>query len=717
MDMLSETPISVGWFRKRETDSARRWSRRQRLCFVAILAGLFLTWWWSGHFKPILHTIVWAAWLIGLVAYLRYHRVKIFGPVCFHDLVRTGRQARYTVLRGAYVCILLFTLAWVYAAWFTSQGGNLGTLFAGGTLNGRDLAWFAESFFLTFVWVQFAAALLLTPIYVGSSLTDEKERRTLDGVLASDLEDQEIILGKVASRLAHLLLVLLAGLPVMAFTQFLGGVAPELVLASFVVTATTVLSLASLSILTSVYATRTANAVMATYLWVLALFHATLFLRWMTALINYYVIDRFLPLILDMVFDMGMPDWIVSLPYLNFGNPVLAVYDFFWKLNTGTPLDEALIAGLAEYLAFHALFTVFFCYRAVRKLRPIALQPEAPKPLWRRSGVEFPPRRHRPRLGRWPPLLWKEIHADAPIGSHRFSALLMYLYLVMGWFLVAYYVIGLWTGAAYSGSVFDDGSPFDWKGWLRLSNGLSSTLGTMLATVMLGAVAFYAAGSISRERERQTLDALLTLPVDSGNILFAKFLGNMLAMRQLWWCLGIVWGLGVLTGGVNVLALPLLVLAWWIYAAFLTNLGLWFSLNLRNTLHATVGTLAAVFLLSVFCRLAALNFQGLSPEWLSLELTRIFDVGLYPPVAFTWLCFPYSGNLTRADAGSADYIRACLIGLVIYSSLAWGLWKLNLRRFRRVTFQEAVEPRSAPGVEATPGEQPAGASEMVKQVV
>jgi hypothetical protein len=169
---------------------------------------------------------------------------------------------------------------------------------------------------------------------------------------------------------------------------------------------------------------------------------------------------------------------VIPIPNFNFGNPLLAVWDFFYALALGDPLGQALLSVLLEYCVFHAVLMIYCCVRAVRKLRPVALQPEAPKPLWRRAGIEFPPRRRRPRLGRWPPLLWKEIHADAPIGSHRFSALLMYLYLVLGWVLVAFFIVSLWTSAAFSDSPFSD-RDFDWQGLMRISNGLASGMPSM----------------------------------------------------------------------------------------------------------------------------------------------------------------------------------------------------------------------------------------------
>src|SRR5438105_13980589 len=95
---------------------------------------------------------------------------------------------------------------------------------------------------------------LVAPGYTAGAIAEEKDRRTLEAVLATDLRNREIVLSKLVVRLANLTLMLLTGLPIWALLQFLGGIDPDLVLAGFLATGVTMASLASLSILNSVYA-------------------------------------------------------------------------------------------------------------------------------------------------------------------------------------------------------------------------------------------------------------------------------------------------------------------------------------------------------------------------------------------------------------------------------------------------------------------------------
>src|SRR5262249_56660534 len=131
---------------------------------------------------------------------------------------------------------------WIYFLWAFRPG-------ASGQLSPQEMAQLSEAFFGTFMVVQFAVVALLVPAVTGGAIAEEKERETLEFLLATDLRGREIVLGKLAARLAGLLAFVLAGLPVLSFLQFMGGVPPELLLAGSAATVVTVLSLARVGLL------------------------------------------------------------------------------------------------------------------------------------------------------------------------------------------------------------------------------------------------------------------------------------------------------------------------------------------------------------------------------------------------------------------------------------------------------------------------------------
>jgi hypothetical protein len=197
--------------------------------------------------------------------------------------------------------------------------------------------------------------------------------------------------------------------------------------------------------------------------------------------------------------------------------------------------------------------------------------------------------------------------------------------------------------------------------------------GTLVACVLLIAVAVRAATCVSSERDRQTLDGLLTSPLDSTEILFAKCLGNVLSVRfAMLWLLAI-WGIGVLTGGLHILALPLVAAAWLIFAAFLSVMGTWFSMVSKTTLRATVWTLLCTAVLGgahlvVWMCCGPLLFLGGPGDGRAAEFLIKFHLGLTPPFALGFLQFhgeEFRGPYAGTEAG--QFMAACLFGLFIWA--------------------------------------------------
>src|SRR5207245_9364422 len=121
--------------------------------------------------------------------------------------------------------------------------------------------------------------------------------------------------------------------------------------------------------------------------------------------------------------------------------------------------------------------------------------------------------------------------------------------------------------------------------------------GTIVALLTLLGVGVRAAGTISGERDKQTFDNLLTCPVRSQTILFAKWLGSILGVRWAWLWLCLIWCLGFLTGGVEFYILPWVLFAWFVYACFVASLGMWFSTKLPTSQRATIWTLITLSVL------------------------------------------------------------------------------------------------------------------------
>src|SRR5260370_1148188 len=141
---------------------------------------------------------------------------------------------------------------------------------------------------------------------------------------STDLRTHDIVLGLLLSRLANMALLVATGLPILSLVLLWGGVDPELVLALFVGPGVTMVSLASVSILQSVNARRPRDAILRTYLIVVAflvlsgLLVTVLF--WAVALGWDGVIDHVLIQGQDQVTVRDVVEWFCD------GNPLVLVH-------------------------------------------------------------------------------------------------------------------------------------------------------------------------------------------------------------------------------------------------------------------------------------------------------------------------------------------------------------------------------------------------------
>ena len=106
---------------------------------------------------------------------------------------------------------------------------------------------FAETFFHVFLFCQLIALTIVTPVFAGGSITEEKDRGTLSFLQTSLLSNREIVMGKLAARVVFVLGLALTGLPVLAITLLFGGVDPDLLITSFAAAVMSTVSLAAFS--------------------------------------------------------------------------------------------------------------------------------------------------------------------------------------------------------------------------------------------------------------------------------------------------------------------------------------------------------------------------------------------------------------------------------------------------------------------------------------
>ncbi len=542
--------------------------------------------------------------------------MSLLGPVFAFDLKRQTRRRLTLLLRNVYLAGLFLVL-----------------LIAHAQTPGQRVARMTEAVFTTFLVVQFLLVVGLTPALTAGAIAEEKEGQTLPFLLCSGLRDYEIVLGKLASRLVGVVLVLLGGLPVFALLQLLGGVDPAWLLAGFAVSGVTLLSLAAVGIAWSVLLPRSRDAVLFAYLSPALYLLVALGSR---ALLRVKGLAEF-PSTEDWESPVILEDVILA---FNAGDPFRAFNRGLATLRGAESASLSLI--VLGYLAFHGICTSLSLALAVYRFRRLALK-EAGQQKDDGFRPDLPPITGNP-------ILWRELHT----GRFRMS-------------LAARVVVGLLVVLSFAPAChilfsYPPGAWGDRYGGLQLWSGI---VGSLVASLLLLVVGVRAAASFPLERQNGTLDLLLLTTLEPREILVGKWGGVLASIRLGWVWLAAILVPGFCCAGLSPLALPVMGLCWFIYANAGISIGLWISLRSRSTLRATATTagvtLALWVLPSVALLLCCTNPAG--------EAGAFVALGLSPPATFASLSlFPPDAELTPIYG----YILVGVFAWILAGVIVWG---------------------------------------------
>jgi hypothetical protein len=128
-----------------------------------------------------------------------------------------------------------------------------------------------QAIFTTLLFLQVLLVVFLAPAATSGAISLEREKQTLDLLVATPVSTLAIVLGKLASALAFVVVLVVASIPLTAVVFVFGGVAPEDILRGYVVLVVTALGFGSLGILVSAATRRTQSATVLAYLGVLVL--------------------------------------------------------------------------------------------------------------------------------------------------------------------------------------------------------------------------------------------------------------------------------------------------------------------------------------------------------------------------------------------------------------------------------------------------------------
>ncbi len=113
--------------------------------------------------------------------------------------------------------------------------------------------------------LQFALILLVTPAQTAGVISSEREMQTLDLLLCTKMSPFSIIIGKLLSSLAFILLLVISSIPLFSLVFLFGGIAPEDVAMLFLFYIITAFAVGSIGIFYSALFKRTVVSTVVSY--------------------------------------------------------------------------------------------------------------------------------------------------------------------------------------------------------------------------------------------------------------------------------------------------------------------------------------------------------------------------------------------------------------------------------------------------------------------
>jgi ABC-type Na+ efflux pump permease subunit len=161
----------------------------------------------------------------------------MLGAVFEREVQAVPRARGLFVARAVYCGALLGIVA---TCWLVVTGTQAVT-------TAGDTARFGATLLRILAPLQLSLAMLAAAMTSTVAVSSEKDRRTLELLLISQLSDSQLVLGKLAGSLLRVFLLLLAAVPVFVIASLFGGVSMPQLARLFVVTAAAALAAASVA--------------------------------------------------------------------------------------------------------------------------------------------------------------------------------------------------------------------------------------------------------------------------------------------------------------------------------------------------------------------------------------------------------------------------------------------------------------------------------------
>lgn len=500
----------------------------------------------------------------------------IVGPLFTREWTTLPRRGQLFFARAAYgsaSAVLIFT------AWQVLAGSQV-------VRNVGDFASFGTTIFQLLAPLHLTAALFFAALSTAAAVAQEKDRRTFDLLLLTNLTNSELVLGKLLGNLLAVLNLIVAAVPTYALAAMLGGIEFGKIWDVFGVTLGAMIVAGSLGSTIALWRDRTFQTLATTALVVVgwtgfweAVSRGAMGTSWQGITCDTWAaIASPWHAVLAAVRPFGSfsAGWsmLVSL-----GLAVALNGLTVWRVRVWNPSREIIIAGTkseAEESARHA--AAISSHATPEHRWSLAAAKDTTTAAASKSDASAVAARGLRKTRQvWDnPVLWREIRTWA-YGRKVLPVRAAYVLLV---------VAGMWG----LGSTANESA----ASFLRLATVIvpAAVVGSLLINMQ-------AVTAITSERDARALDLLLVTDLTPKEFVFGKLGGIIYNTKEMVAAplviAAVLWWLGAITGE----AATYLALGWLAVASFGAVVGLHVGMHYSNSRNAAAVSLATVFFLIV----------------------------------------------------------------------------------------------------------------------
>jgi ABC-type transport system involved in multi-copper enzyme maturation permease subunit len=604
-------------------------------------------------------------------------------PILRRELNSAARRGVLQQERASFASILLVIVLGNFAV----------SYYSGGRFVGRYMmSQIAEQAFIL-VFGAHLISLLAILVMGALSIAAEMDRKTLGFLLATRLNNAEIVLGKLAACGVGFFASLAAGLPIVMLLNALGGVDPRLILLAYGGLCSTAFLVVAVAIFVSSAAPDSRRAVTATMLWLIAWFVIPVFVGLTPILARIGLRPPGFVLTLNAWVLSSNPITLLPMFIRGSVSPVALYYTIGWM--SGLQFAGGVVLVLAAIARLRSAFRVSVGGDGRGLAGRLTL------PVWR-----FRP---RPPVGD-DPIFWRERYTTRGnlIGQLAGMSIAGVMFAALAYFTFFYArraFVELWHNGYSAGATavvqpefhifrrlfYDepgvnaplDSARIDFNLFLRYLT-VPFVFVLTIGTAGLGVQA------VNNERAKETWSSLIATPLSAREILRSKLRACIWRIRGMGTILFVMWTLGVLSGAIHplgYLATVLIMASWtWLFLvsgmlAALKAKDLRVSANVTmTTFFLPIVSTALPFLLPAGIRSVVWG-AGSTPFLASLslasyrELRGALDDPVYHPLH--WF------KINTGD-GPLLVALACLIGIVMPALWGRWIWLYSIANFDRL---------------------------------